>query len=134
MSLIPQILGEIYQPLHSITAAPVDWKETAEAHVLKADLPGMKKEEVKVEVEDGGRVLQISGERPAEKQDEEETKNERWHRVERPCGGFRRRFYLPANAKTDEVKAAMENGVLILTIPKKEIKKPEVKQIEIVTN
>lgn len=97
--------------------------------MLKADLPGMKKEEVKVEVEDGGRVLQISGERPEEKQGEE-----RWHHMERPRGGFRRRFYLPANAETDGVKAAMENGVLTLTIPKKEIKKPEVKQIEIVTS
>lgn len=132
MSLIPQILGEIYQPLNSINAAAADWKETAEAHVIKVDLPGMKKEEVKVEVEDGGRVLQISGERAAEKLEEEEK--ERWHRVERPRGGFRRRFYLPANAKSEEVKAAMENGVLTLTIPKKEIKKPELKQIEIVTN
>lgn len=97
--------------------------------MIKVDLPGMKEEEVKVEVEHGGRVLQISGERAAEKEEEE-----RWHRVERPRGGFRRRFYLPANSKSEEVKAAMENGVLTLTIPKKEIKKPELKQIEIVTN
>lgn len=134
MSLIPQILEELCPAFSSMKVAPVDWKETAEAHVLKADLPGMKKEEVKVEVEDGGRVLQISGERPEDEKKEEENKEERWHRLERPRGGFKRRFYLPANAKSDEVKAAMENGVLTLTIPKKEIKKPELKQIEITSN
>ncbi|KAK4396180.1 class I heat shock protein [Sesamum angolense] len=135
MALIPQLLREIYPPFNSTSAAlaPVDWKETPEAHVLKADLPGLKKEEVKVEVEDGGKILQISGERAVEKS-EEENKNEKWHRVERPRGGFQRRFYLPANAKTDEVKASMEDGVLTVTIPKQEIKKPEVKTIEIVTN
>ncbi|XP_024973738.1 17.3 kDa class I heat shock protein-like isoform X2 [Cynara cardunculus var. scolymus] len=104
----------------------VDWKETHEAHVFKADLPGIKKEEVKVEVEDG-RVLQISGERNVEKED----KNDRWHRVERSSGKFTRRFRLPENAKMDEVKAAMENGVLTITVPKEEVKKPDVKSIEI---
>ncbi|KAA8516350.1 hypothetical protein F0562_016643 [Nyssa sinensis] len=106
--------------------AQVDWKETPEAHVFKVDLPGLKKEEVKVEVEDG-RILQICGERSEEKED----KNEKWHRVERVGGKFVRRFRLPENAKLDEVKASMENGVLTITVPKQEIKKPEVKSIEI---
>jgi len=104
----------------------VDWKETPEAHVFKADLPGMKKEEVKVEIEDD-RVLQISGERS----DEKEDKNDQWHRVECSSGKFMRRFRLPENAKMDQVKAAMENGVLIVTVPKEEVKKPEVKTIDI---
>ncbi|KAI3682467.1 hypothetical protein L1987_82467 [Smallanthus sonchifolius] len=104
----------------------VDWKETPEAHVFKADLPGIKKEEVKVEVEDG-RVLQITGERNVEKED----KNDMWHRVERSSGKFTRRFRLPENAKMDEVKAAMENGVLTISVPKEEVKKPEMKSIEI---
>ena len=104
----------------------VDWKETPEAHVFKADLPGLKKEEVKVEVEDD-RVLQISGERSVEKED----KNDEWHRVERSSGKFLRRFRLPENAKMDQVKASMENGVLTVTVPKEEIKKPDVKSIEI---
>ncbi|XP_042383834.1 16.9 kDa class I heat shock protein 2-like [Zingiber officinale] len=104
----------------------IDWKETPEAHVLKADLPGVKKEEVKVEVEEGG-ILQISGERTKER----EEKKDKWHRVERSSGKFLRRFRLPENAKVDQVKASMENGVLTVTIPKEEVKKPEVKAIEI---
>ncbi|KAH1066911.1 hypothetical protein E1A91_D05G097800v1 [Gossypium mustelinum] len=104
----------------------IDWKETPEAHVFKADVPGLKKEEVKVEVEDD-RVLQISGERNIEKED----KNDTWHRVERSSGKFMRRFRLPENAKMDQIKASMENGVLTVTVPKLEVKKPDVKAIDI---
>lgn len=104
----------------------IDWKETPEVHVFKVDLPGLKKEEVKVEVEDG-RVLQISGERSRE----QEEKNDKWHRVERSSGKFMRRFGLPENAKMDQIRASMENGVLTVTVPKEDVKKPEVKAIDI---
>lgn len=110
----------------AIANTKIDWKETPEAHIFKADLPGIKKEEVKVEVEEG-RVVQISGERSREKED----KNDKWHRVERSSGKFLRRFRLPENAKVDQVKASMENGVLTVTVPKEEVKKPEVKAIDI---
>ena len=110
----------------AFAAARFDWKETPEAHVFKADLPGLQKEEVKVELEEGS-VLKISGERKREK----EEKNDTWHRVERSSGSFLRRFRLPENAKIDGVSAAMDNGVLTVTVPKVEVKKPEVKSIEI---
>ncbi|KAJ3687775.1 hypothetical protein LUZ61_016939 [Rhynchospora tenuis] len=104
----------------AFAAARVDWRETPEAHVFKADLPGIKKEEVKVEVEEGN-VLQISGHRTRENEEKTDT----WHRVERSSGKFLRRFRLPENAKMDQVKAAMENGVLTVTVPKEEVKKPQ---------
>ncbi|XP_078446453.1 17.8 kDa class I heat shock protein-like [Wolffia australiana] len=154
MSIVPSIFGrrsnvfdpfslEVWDPffdtLRSLSEAKpssetssafastnIDWKETPEAHVFRADLPGVKKEEVKVEVEEG-RVLQISGERSREK----EEKTDRWHRVERSSGKFLRRFRLPENARLDQVKAAMENGVLTVTVPKEEAKKPEIKAIQI---
>ncbi|KAK6774521.1 hypothetical protein RDI58_029760 [Solanum bulbocastanum] len=153
MSLIPSFFGghrsnifdpfslDIWDPLEGfpITNPPssvretsafanarIDWKETPEAHVFKVDVPGIKKEEVKVEVEEG-RILQISGERSKE----QEEKNDKWHRMERSSGKFVRRFRLPENVKMEEIKAAMENGVLTVTVPKEEEKKPEVKAIDI---
>ena len=117
---------QLSQENSAIVNARVDWKETQEAHVFKADLPGLRKEEVKVEIEDD-RVLQISGKRNVEK----EEKNDTWHRVERSSGEFTRRFRLPENAKVDGVRASMENGVLTVTVPKEEVKKPEVKAIQI---
>ncbi|TKY46399.1 18.5 kDa class I heat shock protein [Spatholobus suberectus] len=104
----------------------IDWKETPEAHVFKADVPGLKKEELKVEVVDD-RVLLISGERNVEKED----KNDTWHRVERSSGKFMRRFKLPENAKIDQINASIENGVLTVTVPKMEVKKRETRAIEI---
>ncbi|KAH0632872.1 hypothetical protein KY284_035658 [Solanum tuberosum] len=108
--------------------AKLDWKETPKAHVFKVDVPGIKKEEVKVKVEvEEGRILQISGERSRE----QEEKNDQWHRMERSNGKFIRRFRLPENTKTGEIKTAMENGVLTVTVPKEEEKKHGVKAIDI---
>ncbi|KAI8032499.1 18.2 kDa class I heat shock protein [Camellia lanceoleosa] len=122
--------GPISDHFPSDTAAfvrsNVDWKETPTAHVFTADVPGLRKEEVKVEVEEG-RVLQISGERNRE----QEEKGDTWHRMERSSGKFLRRFRLPENAKVDQVKAAMENGVLTVTVPKEGVKKRDLKSIQI---
>ncbi|XP_058758151.1 18.2 kDa class I heat shock protein-like [Vicia villosa] len=123
---ISNSLSNSFADNSAFVSTRVDWKETPEAHVFKADLPGLKKEEVKVEIEDNS-VLQISGERNVEKED----KNDQWHRVERSSGKFMRRFRLPENAKMDQIKANMENGVLTVTVPKQEVKKPEVKTINI---
>ncbi|KAF8662824.1 hypothetical protein HU200_055402 [Digitaria exilis] len=125
-AVVPSAAAAPDRDTAAFATARIDWKETPEAHVFKADLPGVKKEEVKVEVEDGN-VLVISGERSKEKED----KNDKWHRVERSSGKFMRRFRLPENAKVDQVKAGLENGVLTVTVPKAEVKKPEVKSVEI---
>ncbi|KAE9461126.1 hypothetical protein C3L33_06969, partial [Rhododendron williamsianum] len=87
---------------------------------------GVEERRGEVEVEEG-KILQISGERSKE----QEEKNDKWHRIERSSGRFLRRFRLPDNAKVDQVKASMENGVLTVTVPKEEEKKPEAKAIDI---
>ncbi|KAI3470825.1 hypothetical protein Pfo_027488 [Paulownia fortunei] len=110
----------------SFSHAMVDWRETPSAHVFKADVPGLRKEEVKVELEDD-RILQIRGERKREM----EQKGDTWHRVERSSGHFVRRFRLPENAKVEEMKASMDNGVLTVTVPKVDGKKPDIKSIDI---
>ncbi|XVE60854.1 hypothetical protein DITRI_Ditri05aG0160300 [Diplodiscus trichospermus] len=81
------IRGEDRDDTTALAHAYVDWRETDNAHIFRADLPGVRKEEVKVHVEDGN-ILQISGERSKE----EEDKNGKWHRVERRRGSFVRRF------------------------------------------
>ena len=81
---------------------------------------------MKIEVEDG-RILQISGERNKEA----EQKNEKYHRVEHSRGEFLLRFWLPNNAKMEDVKAGMENGMLTVTMPKQSKPKGDVKSIEI---
>lgn len=120
--------GQFVKEASAVANTQIDWKETPEAHVFKADLPGLKKDEVKIELEDGQRILQISGERSKE----EEKKNDKWHRIERSRGKFLRRFRLPENAKVEEIKASMENGVLTVTVPKlPEPQPPQPKSIEI---
>ncbi|XAR52297.1 hypothetical protein NMG60_11020283 [Bertholletia excelsa] len=125
-SLSDQLRSGFPSETASFAGARIDWRETPAAHVFKADVPGLRKEEVKVEVEDG-RILQISGERSRE----QEEKGDTWHRVERSGGKFMRRFRLPEDAKVDQVKAAMENGVLTVTVPKEEAKRPDVKSVQI---
>ncbi|XP_078433651.1 18.1 kDa class I heat shock protein-like [Wolffia australiana] len=107
----------------------VDWRETADAHIFRADIPGVKREEVKVHVEDGN-VLEISGERSKE----EERGTATWHRVERRRGKFRRRFRLPEDADMDAVRSTLERGVLTVTVPKRagmEGRRPSVRPIDI---
>jgi HSP20 family protein len=99
------------------TTASMDWKETPTAHVFMADLPGVRRDEVKVEVEEE-KVLRISGQRQRAAAAEDTQQDHRWHRVERSSERFLRIVRLPPNASTDNVQAALDNGVLTITIPK----------------
>lgn len=110
----------------AMASTNVDWKETAAEHIFKADLPGLKKEEIKVQVEDG-RILSISGQR----RKEEVQKTDTWHRVERSRGQFMRRFRLPDNANLDHVAAKVDDGVLTITVPKVDAKTLQPRNIEI---
>ncbi|KAL2643962.1 hypothetical protein R1flu_011549 [Riccia fluitans] len=113
--------------ISSVVNTRVDWVETPEAHVFKADLPGLKKEEVKIHVEDD-QFLTISGERNKEQVDEKDS----YRRVERSYGKFHRQFRLPENSKVQEIAAKMENGVLTVTVPKVEVaKEAQVRNVEI---
>ena len=104
-------------------APAVDIYETDNDVVVKAELPGVKKDEIGVEVKAG--VLTLRGERKFEK----EVKEENYHRVERSYGTFVRSFTLPASVEEDKVSARLANGILEIHLPKKAEAKP--KQIKI---
>jgi HSP20 family protein len=106
-----------------------DWLPTADIteddkeYLIRAELPDLRKEDVKVTVENG--VLTISGERKFEK----EEKQKKYHRVERAYGRFVRSFTLPDDADANAVKAEFKDGMLTVHLPKSEQAKP--KQIEV---
>ena len=100
-------------------APSVDIAETAEAFEIKAELPDVKKDDVKVTVEDG--QLRISGERKQEK----DEKGKKFHRVERSYGSFMRSFALPENVDDSKLSAEYKDGVLNVRLPKTEQAKPK---------
>ena len=104
---------------------PVDIEESDKEYLIKAELPGMKKEEVGLKVE--GATLSISGERKAEK----EEKGKKYHRVERSYGAFMRSFTLPEGAVSDKITAEFKDGVLIVHVPKDEKAKPRAIEVKV---
>lgn len=101
----------------------VDISEDDKEYLVKAELPEVKKEDVKLTVEDN--VLSITGERKYEK----EEKGKKYHRVERAYGSFMRSFTLPEDADGSKVSAEYKDGVLRVHLPKSERAKP--KSIEV---
>lgn len=98
---------------------PVDVKETADSVVLKAEVPGLSKEDVKISFADN--QLTIRGERRKEEKEE----GERFLRVERSYGGFSRTFMVDVPVKAEEIRARYQDGVLEITLPKREEIKPK---------
>lgn len=105
----------------------VDIYEDPQAIKLEADLPGVKAEDFKLSIEN--YKLTLSGERKFDK----EEKGENWHRVERSYGSFTRTFTLPSTVNVEEVKAEFKDGVLSITLPKREEVKPRQIQVAIKT-
>lgn len=103
----------------------VDITEDEKEWVVKADLPDLKKEEVKVTVENG--VLTFSGERKLEK----EEKNKKFHRIERAYGAFVRSFTLPDGTDPAKVSAEFNAGVLTVHLPKSPEAKPKAVEIKV---
>ena len=109
-------------------APAVDIYETDHDVVLKAELPGVDPKEVECRVEDG--TLYLKGERKFEK----EVNEENYHRMERAYGSFLRTFPIPGSVDAEKATAEYKNGVLILTLPKKEEAKPKTIKIEAAKN
>lgn len=95
-------------------APAVDIFETKDAICVRAELPGVRKDAVNVEVKDG--VLTLRGERKHEK----EVSEENYHRIERTFGAFHRSFSLPSSVDEEKVTARMADGILEVNLPKKE--------------
>jgi HSP20 family protein len=101
----------------------VDVSEEKDAFLVRAELPGLKPEDVKIDLDKN--VLTLSGERKLEKKDEKDG----WRRVERQYGSFARSFVLPETVQNEGIEATMADGILTVKIPKQPKSQP--RKIEI---
>ena len=109
-----------------VWSPPVDILESKDSYLIRAELPGMRSEDLKTEVNEG--MLTLSGERKFE----EPADGVEYHRVERVARKFSRSFYLPQTVKQDSIKATYRDGILEVQVPKAEEAKP--RQIAISLN
>lgn len=113
--LVESVLGRdpfISEELSDRWAPPVDIRETDDAFLVEAELPGLKKEDVDITLE--GNMLQLRGERRFEREKEEEG----FHRMERAYGSFTRTFSLPSRVDSEGVEASFQDGILTVRVPK----------------
>ena len=104
----------------------VDIEETDDEFIVKADLPDVKKDEIKVHVQEG--VLTIEGERKQEK----EEQGKRFHKIEREYGRFVRRFALPIEVSAEKVRAEFKDGVLSVALPKAPAATPKMIDVKVI--
>ncbi|WP_449258647.1 Hsp20/alpha crystallin family protein [Chlorobium limicola] len=128
LKMFEDVFNDKVSPFFSSMITPsfkVDISEDEQAIYVSADMPGMKKEDVKVSMEDD--VLCIS----AERKQEEEEKKKGYHRIERTWGSMSRSFTVGDNVDADNIQASYENGELKITLPKKEAEPKKGKEIEV---
>ncbi len=129
--LMPSMLGRWPGRLGTSNGDTVEWapsaniSETDKEYLIRAELPAVKKEDVKVTVDDG--MITIEGERKQQKED----KNEKLHRVESFYGHYTRSFSLPESVNESAIRCESKDGVLTVHIPKAEITKQQPKQIKV---
>ena len=114
-----QGFGREREGISSSWIPPVDIHETPEKLVFNVEVPGFKENELTLRAENG--VFTVEGERKFE----EEKKDKNYHRVERSYGRFTRSFTLPMNVSTENIKANLNDGVLMIEMPKREEAKPK---------
>jgi HSP20 family protein len=116
---LQRLLGDILSPTNALEGVgawlpPVDIVEEADRLVFRAEIPGVRKDDIEVKVENGTLVLR------GEKKQEKEFNSESAHRVERFYGTFSRSFSLPTSINVEKIEARYRDGVLELTLPKAE--------------
>lgn len=121
----PSWMPRIKFPEMTDVSTSVDMFEEGDELVIKAEIPGMKKEEISIDF--AGDVVTISG----EKKSEERTERKDYYRVERSFGSFSRKLHLPVEIKVDKAKASFKDGVLEIRMPKSEAEKQKVRKISV---
>lgn len=129
---INRIFGEVYRRTDDDVLKGGDWTPTVDIFenpnheiVLRAELAGLKREDIDIRVEN--HTLTLSGER----KQEQDVKKENYHRVERSFGRFSRSFSLPNTVDTEKVSASFADGVLTVTLPTREEAKPRQVQVQV---
>ena len=117
--------GEIPSLAVADWSPEVDISEDDQGYLLKADLPEIKKDDVRVTVEDG--ILSVSGERKCQKEDQKR----KFHRIERSFGTFRRSFTLPEDADSTKITAELRDGVLRVHLPTTPVAKSKATQVKV---
>lgn len=120
LELLPERVSK-----EGIWSPSLDVAEDKENIIIKADLPGVKQQDIDISIT--GDILTLQGERKRE----EEVKDKNYHRIERFYGAFKRSFTLPPYADTTKVKATYKDGVLEIVIPKTEESKPKQIKVEV---
>jgi HSP20 family protein len=128
LRLFQDTVSRLLEPTSRPWAPPVDILETENELILKADLPDVDQKDIDIQMENG--TLTLKGERRFEKKEGKHG----YHRIERSYGSFVRYFTLPETVDAERVRADYKNGVLSITLPKKEVAKPRSVKVEVSNN